>query len=115
MAESARAGSSALDGGITDYHRRYGHTNAKTILLMSKKGIIPKVREEDGAALTSCERTAIPKKGKKRKTKPGDIIHSDLCGPMRTRPLQGSFYLATYMDDATEWIHVSFLKASRSS
>jgi hypothetical protein len=118
-AATARADSSALDGDIRDYHRRCGHTNAKTILLMSKQGIIPKVRVEEGDGLTSCEtclkgkmtRTAIPKQAKKRKTRPGDVVHSDLCGPMRTRSLQGSFYLATYMDDATGWIHVSFLKA----
>lgn len=37
-------------------------------------------------------------------------MHSDLCGPMRQESLSGAKYFATFIDDATRWCVVKFLK-----
>jgi len=106
------------DGDIVDLHRRCGHTNFRTINLMSQLGILPRIETFGGDPLTkACElclkgkmtRTVIPKTGRKRKSEPGDVIHSDLCGPMRTRSIQGNKYMVTYLDDATGWAYTGFI------
>ena len=106
---------------LMDLHRKCGHTNFATIGLMIKQGILPKVTSKDdglrksGDSCSVClkgkmTRTIIPKKAQKRQTSPGELIHSDLCGPMRTQSIQGSLYMVSYIDDATGWIHLAFLK-----
>lgn len=39
-----------------------------------------------------------------------EIIHTDLCGPMRTQSLRGSKYFMTFTDDFSRWCQISFLK-----
>ena len=39
------------------------------------------------------------------------IVHTDLCGPMRTQSMGGAKYLLTFVDDATRWCEVRFLKS----
>lgn len=39
-----------------------------------------------------------------------EIVHSDVCGPMRVESIGGSRYIATFVDDHTRWCKVSFLK-----
>ena len=39
-----------------------------------------------------------------------EIVHSDLAGPMQTRSVQGSYYIATFIDDYSRHAVVYFLK-----
>ena len=41
---------------------------------------------------------------------PLEIVHSDLCGPMKTTSLAGSHYVLTFIDDYTRKTWVYFLK-----
>ncbi|MCO5574001.1 hypothetical protein L7F22_027779 [Adiantum nelumboides] len=43
-------------------------------------------------------------------TSPLQLIHSGLCGPMRTESLTGSKYFLTFIDDYSCFTHVAFLK-----
>jgi hypothetical protein len=100
-----------------DYHRRCGHASPRIIRLMSKTGILPPIKERQGQTSKVCQtclkgkmtRTAIPKLSDTKTQEPGDLIHIDLCGPMRTRSIQGNLYIVSYLDDRTEWIHLGFL------
>ena len=40
-----------------------------------------------------------------------EIIHSDICGPMRTESKGKSKYFVTFTDDASGWRQVRFLKS----
>ena len=41
---------------------------------------------------------------------PLELVHTDLCGPMRTKGLDGELYFMLMIDDYTRMIVVSFLK-----
>lgn len=40
-----------------------------------------------------------------------ELIHSDICGPLQTQSLGGAKYIATFIDDKTRHIDVTFLKS----
>ena len=42
--------------------------------------------------------------------RPLDLIHTDLCGPMRTQATAGEYYLMLFIDDFTRMTWVSFLR-----
>lgn len=54
-------------------------------------------------------RLPFPKKSV-RKSSPGDLIHSDVCGPMKVMSNGKARYFATFIDDTTRWCEVRLLK-----
>jgi hypothetical protein len=90
-------------GDLIDYHRRCGHMNFRTILQMGKMGILPPIREQAELSDSDCQtcmkdkmiRAVIPEQSSGKRKEAGQLIHSDLCGPMRTRSLQGNTYMVT--------------------
>lgn len=55
-------------------------------------------------------RNHFPKKSS-RKTDILDLIHSDVCGPMRVASLGGSKYFVQFIDDHSRWGEIRFLKS----
>jgi hypothetical protein len=55
-------------------------------------------------------RAQIPKRSRHRPAAPGAVVHSDLCGPMRTQSIQGSFYMVAYVDGRSSWTYVEGMK-----
>ena len=45
-----------------------------------------------------------------RTSEPLQIIHTDICGPMRQQSLGGNLYFVTFVDDFTKWTEVRMLK-----
>lgn len=43
-------------------------------------------------------------------TKPEEVFHTDVCGPMSVEPPGGANYFLTFVDDATGYRHVYFLR-----
>ena len=43
-------------------------------------------------------------------SKPLELVHTDLCGPTRTKSLQGESYFMMFIDDFTRMVWVCFLK-----
>ena len=43
-----------------------------------------------------------------RKTELLELVHSDLCGPMKTKTLGGALYFVTFIDDCSRklWVYV---------
>lgn len=39
-----------------------------------------------------------------------EVIHSDICGPMSTKSLNGKQYFATFVDDYSKYVSVVSLK-----
>jgi transposase InsO family protein len=54
----------------------------------------------------------FPSDGGMRATKPLEIVHSDVCGPMRTTSLGGARYFATYIEDFSRKVWVYLLKSN---
>ncbi len=63
-----------------------------------------------GCAFGKHKRAPFPT-GRTRGTYTGELIHSDLCGPMEVATPNGSLYFALFIDDFSGWRFISFLKA----
>lgn len=50
-------------------------------------------------------------KRSERKSDLLEIVHTDVCGPMRCESLGKSKYFVTFIDDAIRWCEVRFLKS----
>lgn len=82
------------------------------------KGTIEGLEIKNGKADLNCDvchrgkmvQTSFPKKSE-RKTDILDIIHTDLCGPMKTESHAKSKYFMTLIDDSSRWCEVRFLKS----
>jgi hypothetical protein len=45
-----------------------------------------------------------------RENKHLELVHIDLCGPMQTQSIGGSFYILTFIEDFSMKIRIYFLK-----
>nr|CAH0098495.1 unnamed protein product [Daphnia galeata] len=101
------------------WHQRLAHVNTKTIRRMFTQGIVDgldlhQTPEEKSSPCWGCaegkmHRTSF-KEGRNRATRLGELIHSDVCGPMSTPTLAGSNYYVTFKDDFSGWVVVNFMK-----
>jgi transposase InsO family protein len=100
------------------WHQRLGHINQKSLVFMAKHHIVnglPATLSPTSEPCTacllgkqSCERT--PRQSRHRSSRPLDLIHSDLCGPLQTPSLSGAKYILTFTDDCSRYCWVYFLK-----
>ena len=97
------------------WHKRLGHLNYKDL----KKFLTElKISFNKSKVICVCETciegkfTQIPfPKCSSRKTDILEIVHSDLFGPTRTESIGGARYVMTFVDDASRWSTVKFLKS----
>ena len=99
------------------WHLRYGHLNLKGLSLLQRKEMVRGLPPIE-ASLSPCEscilakhhRESFPKGMSYRARVPLEIVHSDICGPMKTPSLGGSIYFLTFIDDFSRKTWVYFLK-----
>lgn len=102
---------------IMTWHRRLGHLNFKDMLGAQRRGNLrgfdftqtTKALECDVCIEGKMTRAPFPKKSE-RKTNILDVVHTDVCGPMRTESLSKSRYYVTFIDDSFRWCQIYFLK-----
>lgn len=97
------------------WHNRLGHLNERDLKRMQNRNSFGINFKNEH--LPTCE---ICVKGKmsqtpfplntKRNVEVNEIIHSDICGPMRCDSEGGNKYFITFIDDKTRWVEVKFLK-----
>lgn len=98
------------------WHERLGHINKRSICELAKKGLVKGVIVKDTSEFF-CEACHLGKQHKlpfnksvvKVSRKPGEFVHSDVCGPMQVRSFGGAEYFVTFKDEATAFCHVYFL------
>lgn len=106
--------------GKTDsrvWHERLGHVNGRAMRKLVKDKLIQGVECSESAEsfCGSCQegkshRKTFRKIRVRAETVPGEVIHTDLCGPMTVESPGGARFLLTFKDDATSFRHVYFLK-----
>ena len=77
------------------------------------------MNESDAGSVIQCEacikgkahRTAMPQVATHRAKKPVDLIHSDVCGPMKVPSLSGARYFVTFIDDYSRYIVIKLMKS----
>ncbi|GJR26109.1 retrovirus-related pol polyprotein from transposon TNT 1-94 [Tanacetum coccineum] len=89
------------------WHRRLSHLNFDTINLLSKNNIVnglPKLKFVKDHLCSSCELGKAKRKSFHTKTTPSSkrrlqLLHMDLCGPMRVESINGKKYVLVIVDD----------------
>ena len=103
---------------IDEWHERLGHVNERDLKLMAKSNLVYGLKFSDNEKLSDCEICAREKQtckpfptGKENRTRDLlEIVHTDVCGPMRHASLGGKKYFVTFIDDKSRWCEVYFIK-----
>jgi Reverse transcriptase (RNA-dependent DNA polymerase)/gag-polypeptide of LTR copia-type/Integrase core domain len=106
---------------VQSWHEKFCHVSATTLIALNKKYQLEgmeNVTPEQIKSVSECEacimgksrRTAMPKKATTRSTKPLELIHSDLCGPMSTPSIGGFRYFIIFVDDYSRYTVIAFLR-----
>lgn len=107
----------AYDDSSWLWHIRYGHLNMKGLKLLYNKqmvkglpliGSIDKVCE--GCILGKQHRDSFPVGKSWRASKPLELVHADICGPMQTLSLNKNKYFIVFVDDFSRRTWVYFIK-----
>ncbi|GKD24097.1 integrase, catalytic region, zinc finger, CCHC-type containing protein [Tanacetum coccineum] len=83
------------------WHRRLSHLNFDYINLLSKKDVViglPKLKYVKDQLCSSCEVSKVKRSSFKTKAVPSskgrlNLLHMDLCGPMRVASINGKKYI----------------------
>lgn len=97
------------------WHQRLGHMSEKGLSILAKKNVLSGV---SNARLKQClhclagkqRRVSFKSSESKRKLEVLDLVHSNVCGLMKTRSLDGAYYFVTFIDDNSRKIWVYTLK-----
>jgi hypothetical protein len=100
------------------WYGRLGHANFHSLKLLSEKSMVGGVpaiahpEEVCEACLAGKQtRMAIPKIAQWRATKPLELLHIDLCGPITPATAGGNKYFLLIVDDCSRWMSVFMLKS----
>ncbi|KAK9744993.1 GAG-pre-integrase domain [Popillia japonica] len=92
------------------WHDRLGHVNNNTLKDMANNGMLPNVSLKDVNDLfcESCQygkahRKTFSSISQSRVFKPGEFIHTDVCGKMPVTSVGGANYYVLFKDDITSY------------
>ncbi|GJT37506.1 retrovirus-related pol polyprotein from transposon TNT 1-94 [Tanacetum coccineum] len=101
------------------WHRRLSHLNFDYINLLLKKDVViglPKLKYVKDQLCSSCEVSKEKRSSFKTKTVPSskgrlNLLHMDLCGPMRVASINGKKYILVIVDDYSRYTWTLFLRS----
>ena len=99
------------------WDRRMGHIYFDNLVKISNLEAVrnlPKITKPSNPICRHCQlgkQTRVRFKTKEYSTsRPLELVHFDLCGPKRTKILQGDSYFMLFIDDFTRMAWAFFLK-----
>jgi transposase InsO family protein len=102
------------DSSTELWHKRLGHMSEKGMQLLAKKELLPGMK---GTPLKTCVHCLAGKQNRvafrkfsTRKPNVLDLVHSDVCGPLKVRSHGGALYFVTFIDDHSRKLWVYALK-----
>ncbi|CAB0035042.1 unnamed protein product [Trichogramma brassicae] len=102
---------------LGEWHVRLGHLNYKDLKTMFQKRYVEgtdTVQIEDIGNCSTCvaaKMTREPFQSRSQYAKnPLEVIHTDVCGPMRTTSNDGARWFVTFIDEHTRFCHVYPMK-----
>ncbi|GJX14550.1 retrovirus-related pol polyprotein from transposon TNT 1-94 [Tanacetum coccineum] len=101
------------------WHRRLSHLKFVTINDLTKLDLVdglPKFKYEKDHLCSACKRGKSKKASHPPKLIPSDhskleLLHMDLCGPMRVASVNGKKYILVIVDDFSRFTWVYFLRS----
>jgi len=102
---------------INVLHRKFNHVNSASLRKIAQDGLVSDLSTVTGT-MDTCEPCLLgkakagtpPKFSAKRSSRPGEIIHSDVCGPITPISHSGYRYFVTFTDDFSRYVTVYLLK-----
>ena len=96
-----------------------GHASLHLLHRLEKKSLVrglPTIKPQDMTSCSECSkgkqtRARFPQKQVISTSGPLDLIHMDLCGPMRVQSKGGNRYIFVLVDDYTRFTWTLFLKS----
>lgn len=103
---------------IQVWHQRLGHVNFEKIKKIETSGVVNGLSISSSNVPKFCEgcvfgkhhRQPFPTNGRHRAKRVGEIIYSDLVGPVSVTSPGGARYFVIFNDDYSGYFSVSFLK-----
>ena len=96
------------------WHLRLGHINPNRIHVLVKSGILTSLDFEPIPVCESClegKMTKRPFKAKGyRATKPLELVHTDVCGPINVQARGGYEYFVTFTDDYSRYGYIYLMR-----
>lgn len=116
QSESANAVSSSSPP-FNLWHKRLGHLGCTHLASLSRLDMVrgmPDMQKVEPHLCGTCQQgkqasLPFPPSTHVQATKPLELIHSDVCGPMPVPSLTGKRYMVTFIDHATRYTHVYFM------
>ena len=101
---------------LMEWHERLGHLGFEDVKLLAKR--TPNMLIEEMSDNPTCEACQLAKQTRKpnsspathRATKPLQLIHSDVAGPMATTSLGGARYFVLFIDDFSRYTTLYTIK-----
>nr|GEU86306.1 hypothetical protein [Tanacetum cinerariifolium] len=101
------------------WHRRLSHLNYDYINLLSKKDAViglPKLKFVKDQLCSSCELSKAKRRSFKSNAVPSskgrlNLLHMDLCCPMRVASINGKKYILVIIDDYSRYTWTLFLRS----
>ncbi|CAL2271954.1 unnamed protein product [Prunus armeniaca] len=111
----------ALKASVTRYlqiwHKRLGHLNDRSIKLLEDQEIVhglPHLEKTyvvcEGCILGKQHRDSFPSESTWRAKFPLELVHIDICGPMKTESISGNRYFLLFTDNCTIITWVYFIR-----
>ncbi|MCO5589095.1 hypothetical protein L7F22_043061 [Adiantum nelumboides] len=101
------------------WHARFGHVGYGSLMTLQHHNMVhdlsllemPPRHVCEGCVLGKIHRFAFSQDGSVRATRKLQLVHSDVCGPMRMPSVGNSLYFVTFIDDFSRFCWVYPLKA----
>jgi transposase InsO family protein len=101
------------------WHKRLSHLNFKTMTDLARHKLVdgfPRFRFTKDHLCPACEqgkstRAHFPSKPEQSTNHVLQLLHMDLCGPMRVQSINGKCYILVIVDDYSRWTWVYFLRS----
>ena len=108
----------ATNESLELWHQRLGHVNLKNLKRLSRKEIVrglPNLGSKDDMICGPCQigkqvKSPHRKLNEITTSKPLELVHLDLVGPVQTLSLGGKKYFLVMVDDFSRYTWVAFLK-----
>ncbi|MCO5568819.1 hypothetical protein L7F22_022520 [Adiantum nelumboides] len=101
------------------WHARFGHVGYGSLMTLQRHNMVhdlsllemPPRHVCEGCVLGKMHRFVFSQDGSVRATRKLQLVHSDVCGPMRTPSVENSLYFVTFIDDFSRFCWMYPLKA----
>ncbi|KAK8936121.1 hypothetical protein KSP39_PZI013254 [Platanthera zijinensis] len=113
--EAAQANSVRDETSTSLWHRRLAHISQKGLGCLAKKKLISDISDVHLERCDHCmagkqNRVSFHSHTSTRRSEPLELVHTDVCGPLKVQTRGGASYFVTFIDDHSRKLWVYAIK-----